>query len=281
MAQRLPSRIGKEEFADLISQTLLSRIDELRAQFAASASEVGVRYVAIDNLLPKDVALAISAAFPEESRMRLMDSFRERKYTTKSYDKFEPILGDITFAFQDPRIVAIIEKITGIANQVPDSLLYAGGLSAMIKGHYLSPHIDNSHDSSRQHYRTLNLLYYVTPDWAEENGGNLQLWDIGVSRSVTIHSRFNRLVLMETTPWSWHSVNKVRVDGMRKCVSNYYFSRRSPTGEEYFNVTAFSAPPDQPLLRLWSRLDAGLRQLVRKFRPEGIGQVDVYEGPPR
>jgi len=102
-----------------------------------------------------------------------------------------------------------------------------------------------------------------------------------VRNNVTIHSRFNRLVLMETTPTSWHSVNQVQVDGLRKCVSNYYFSRRSPTGEDYFNVTAFSAPPGRPLLRLWSHIDAALRNLVRKLRPEGIGQVDVYEGPPR
>lgn len=279
MTQHAPT-ITKEDFVALIAKTLKARRDMLKAAFADSVKEVGVRYVAIDDLLPENVAHQIATAFPEGAQMRLMDSFRERKYTSKSYERFDPILREITFAFQDPRIVEMIEDITGIAEQVPDSLLYAGGLSAMSKGHYLSPHIDNSHDSSRQHYRTLNLLYYVTPDWAEANGGNLQLWNRRVSKNVTIHSRFNRLVLMETTPSSWHSVNKVQVDGMRKCVSNYYFSRRSPTGREYFNVTAFSAPPSQPALRLWSQVDAGLRQIVRKFRPEGVGKVDVYQGPP-
>lgn len=281
MVKKAALEIGKEGFVELISQALLSRKAELHENFVSSVNEVGVRYVAIDELLPNDVALAISAAFPNVRDMRLMKSFRERKYTSKSYDKFDPILGDVTFAFQDSKIVSIVEGITGIYNQVPDSLLYAGGLSAMAEGHYLSPHIDNSHDSSRNYYRTLNLLYYVTPEWKEESGGNLQLWNDNVSRKVTIHSRFNRLVLMETTPWSWHSVNEVKVNALRKCVSNYYFSRQSPTGGEYFNITAFSAPPSQPLLRLWSRMDAGLRQLVRKVRPQGVGQVDVYDGPPR
>lgn len=271
----------KEEFVKLIRQSLLARKEELKASFAASAKEVGVRFVAIDDLLADDVARAIAAAFPDGGQMRLMDSFREKKFTSKAYDRFAPVLGDVTFAFQDPRIVEVVEEITGISEQVPDSLLYAGGLSAMGQGHFLGAHIDNSHDASRQYYRTLNLLYYVTPDWEEANGGNLQLWDRRVSRNVTIHSRFNRLVLMETTPWSWHSVNEVRVDGLRKCVSNYYFSRRSPTGEDYFNITAFSAPPSQPMLRLWSRFDAGLRQFVRRIKPDGLGPVDVYDGPPR
>ena len=271
----------KSELITAIGTRLTRDLDALRSAFAASASEVGVRYVAIDDLLPADVAAAIAASFPEGHQMRLMDSFRERKFTSKAFDRFDPILGDVTFAFQDPRIVKVVEQITGIAEQVPDSLLYAGGLSAMAKGHFLGPHIDNSHDSSRHYYRTLNLLYYITPDWDEANGGNLQLWNRDVSKNVTIHSRFNRLVLMETTPTSWHSVNEVRSEGLRKCVSNYYFSRRSPTGREYFNITAFSAPPNQPALRLWSRFDAGLRQLVRKIRPEGVGIVDVYDGPPR
>lgn len=275
------SRCSKDELVTIIIGSLQSRQAELAAAFQASAADVGVRYVAIDNLLPEELAAAIGDAFPGVHDMRLMDSFREKKFTSKAYDRYDPVLGNVTFAFQDPRVVDVIERITGITGQVPDPLLYAGGLSAMAKGHFLNPHIDNSHDSSRQYYRTLNLLYYVTRDWADKSGGNLQLWNEDVSRNVTIHSRFNRLVLMETTPQSWHSVDRVRVDDLRKCVSNYYFSRQSPTGKDYFNVTSFSAPPDKPLLRFWSRVDAGVRQLVRRLKPDGLGRVDVYDGPPR
>jgi Rps23 Pro-64 3,4-dihydroxylase Tpa1-like proline 4-hydroxylase len=211
--------------------------------------------------------------------MRLMDSFRERKYTSKSFDKFEPLMSDITFAIQDPRVVAIVEKITGIKDQIPDAHLYAGGLSAMGRGHFLGPHIDNSHDGLRKHYRTLNLLYYVTPDWSLECGGNLELWDRDVERLTTIVSRFNRLVIMETNPWSWHSVGEVAVDQLRCCVSNYYFSPTSPTGNDYFNVTSFSARPEQKLLRVVAWADNKLRQAVRFFAPGGVGKKDIYQGP--
>lgn len=271
----------KDEIVKLLLTSLDSRRNEISNAYASSISEVGVRYVAVDDLLPIEIANHIASCFPNAEDMRLMDTFREKKYTSKAFDRFNPILGDVTFAFQDPRVVDIVSQITGIKEQIPDSLLYAGGLSAMGEGHFLGPHIDNSHDSSRNYYRTLNLLYYVTPNWAEENGGNLQLWDQGVRRCVTIHSRFNRLVLMETNPWSWHSVSRVQCDRIRKCVSNYYFSRRSPTGSDYFNITAFSAPPSAPLLRTWSRLDAAVRQIVRVFKPNGVAALDVYEGPPR
>ena len=47
-----------------------------------------------------------------------------------------------------------------------------------------------------------------------------------------------------------------RADGVRRCVSNYYFSPNSPTGTDYFNITAFSARPEQKLLRIVAWADS-------------------------
>jgi Rps23 Pro-64 3,4-dihydroxylase Tpa1-like proline 4-hydroxylase len=262
---------------ELICRRLDEQAARARAQFEASAAIVGVRHCWVDELLPQDLAQRIYAAFPRAERMRLMSSFREVKYTSKSLDDFDPVLKEITFAIQDPQVIRRVGAITGIAEQVPDPSLYAGGLSMMGRGHFLNPHIDNSHDGSRKVFRTLNLLYYVTPDWRLENAGNLELWDRGVRRNVTIESRFNRLVLMETTPWSWHSVSSVRVDRLRCCVSNYYFSPRSPTGADYFHVTSFSARPEQKMRRVLAWADGKLRHAVRKVIPSGLGRKDVYQ----
>jgi len=188
------------------------------------------------------------------------------------------LLREITFAIQDLRVVKVVERITGIRNQVPDKHLYAGGLSAMSKGHFLGPHIDNSHDGFRENYRSLNLLYYVSPDWKQQNGGNLELWDKLVRRQITIESRFNRLVVMETNPWSWHSVSEVKVDQIRCCVSKYYFSPNSPTGQDYFNVTSFSARPEQHLLRALAWVDNKVRYALRLVVPRGLGEKDIYKG---
>lgn len=271
----------REKLASLIVSRLEAEEQALHAAFKESVKEVGVRYCAVDNLLPDDLAQAIHGSFPEPNAMRLMESFREKKFTSKSFDKFDPVLADITFAIQDPRVIAVVERITGIKQQIPDPTLYAGGLSAMSQGHHLGPHIDNSHDGSRKYYRTLNLLYYVTPDWSVECGGNLELWDSSVRKSATIVSRFNRLAIMETTPTSWHSVSPVKVDRVRACVSNYYFSPVSPTGVDYFNVTSFSARPEQPLLRLIASADNKLRQALRVVAPSGLGKKDVYGGEKR
>jgi Rps23 Pro-64 3,4-dihydroxylase Tpa1-like proline 4-hydroxylase len=167
----------KEKLEQLVCESLEKNFEKLQLEFYQSIRDVGIRYFALDNLLPIAIAEEIHNAFPSIKKMRLMNSIREKKYTSKNLEKFNTKIADITLAFQDPKVLSVIEKITGIENQIPDSKLYAGGLSAMSRGHFLGPHIDNSHDGDRKNYRTLNLLYYVTPEWDLSFGGNLELWD--------------------------------------------------------------------------------------------------------
>jgi Rps23 Pro-64 3,4-dihydroxylase Tpa1-like proline 4-hydroxylase len=63
----------------------------------------------------------------------------------------------------------------------------------MTRGHYLNPHIDNSHDKFRADYRVLDLLYYTSPDWQVEFGGSLELWPNG-PRGVVENKRYPRKV---------------------------------------------------------------------------------------
>lgn len=264
-----------------IVQQILERLDRdfetISHDFRADKG-IPTKFAVIDDLLPKDLAINIYKAFPSTDKMRLMKSFRELKYTSKSLDKFDPLISDVTFAFQDERVVCKVAELTGIADAVGDPHLYAGGISAMAKGHFLNPHLDNSHDVDQKNYRVLNLLYYITPDWKPENGGNFELWDESVKTPLEIPCLFNRLVLMSTNDRSWHSVNEVKVDEKRCCISNYYFSPHSPNGYETTHVTYFKARPEQTARRLVTGVDSALRTAVRKVVKKGIGRKDIYEG---
>lgn len=266
------------EFSQLIIERLEREKEILKGNFAGSGRDpINTRYVVIDNLLPRQIALEIFDAFPSPESMRKMSSFRERKWTSKDFGKFAPILQDISDSFHDPQVVKLIGEITGIKDQLPDPSYYAGGLSMMGQGDFLNPHLDNSHDRGRNLYRTLNLLYYVTPDWAPENGGNLELWDKKVKTFREIPSIFNRLVLIATNRYSWHSVNQVKASCYRCCVSNYYFSPQNPNQEEEtFHVTSFNGRPNEPFRRTLSRLDTALRNAVRKIVRNGLGKHDIF-----
>jgi Rps23 Pro-64 3,4-dihydroxylase Tpa1-like proline 4-hydroxylase len=267
----------KEQLVQIILERLARDEEKLRADFNADKG-IRTKFTAIDDLFPADLARRIYEAFPPLAEMRLFDSFREKKYTSKSLDKFDPLIADATFAFQDERVIDVVSRITGLRDATGDPHLYAGGISAMARGHFLNPHIDNSHDYEQKFYRVLNLLYYCSPEWKPENGGNLELWNDDVTEAVEIPSLFNRLVLMATNDKSWHSVNEVKADGARCCVSNYYFSPHSPNGYETTHVTFFQARPEQKLRRLVTTADGYLRTALRKVVKQGLAKKDLYEG---
>jgi Rps23 Pro-64 3,4-dihydroxylase Tpa1-like proline 4-hydroxylase len=231
----------------------------------------------VDDLLPQEWAQAIRSAFPGPETMTLKSSLRELKFIAAQMNQYDPLLEEIVYAFQDPRIVQLVEQITDLRALQPDSLLYAGGISLMAPGHFLNPHVDNSHDKFRQRYRVLNLLYYVSPDWSESKGGNLELWPNGPQQQqTTIVSKFNRLAVMVTHQGSWHSVSQNVTAENRCCVSNYYFSDYPVGDAEYFHVTSFRGRPEQRMRDWVLRGDIWLRTLVRKVFPKGIKDNPHY-----
>lgn len=260
----------RSELAALIARRL-GEESGARQQFADGSHFV------VDDLLPPDLALDIYKSFPSTGSMMLRSSIRERKYVSSQMDRCAKLMEEAVFAFQEPVVVDAVSRITGLPSIEPDARLYAGGISAMTQGHYLHPHLDNSHDMERARYRVLNLLYYCSPGWQEEAGGNFELWPQGPSKPpLTIHSRFNRLLVIATNRSSWHSVSKVSADASRLCVSNYYFSKQSPEGEDYFHVTSFRGRPEQPLVNLVLRTDAALRMLVRRVFRKGVVRTKHY-----
>jgi Rps23 Pro-64 3,4-dihydroxylase Tpa1-like proline 4-hydroxylase len=259
--------MDRSQYAELIKEKLRGEVARLRDEFY----EHTVQSCIIDNLLPENEALEIFRAFPDKNTMMLKKSLRENKYVAAQMNKYPQILEEIIYAFQDPGVLKVVEEITGIPSMVPDEHLYAGGISLMAKDNFLNPHLDNSHDKNREMYRVLNLLYYVTPDWDQEFGGNLELWDNGPKEPQRIiTAKFNRLALMATHEKSWHSVSQVVVDRSRCCVSNYYFSSKPLEDHEYFHVTSFRGRPEQPVRDLVLKGDIALRQAVRSVFKKGI-----------
>ncbi len=248
-----------------IAEKLLACRESLRRQWLSPAP---IRHFFLDGLLPDELCLEIAKAFPDPQKLTLRSSLRERKRVGIDLKSYPPIIGEALFAFQEPFVIQAMTEITALAGLEADPTLYASGISIMGKGDFLNPHIDNSHDADGQRYRVLNFLLYASPDWKLEDGGNLELWNLSVTQPVVVASLFNRLVVMETHPQSWHSVSPVRADKPRCCVSNYYFSRVPPLGgQPYRHVTLFAGRPEQPLKRIALKLDGFLRDGTQRLLP--------------
>jgi Rps23 Pro-64 3,4-dihydroxylase Tpa1-like proline 4-hydroxylase len=261
-------KLDRHAIAHQILPAIAAHAADLASQWKGSAP---VNHFVVDDLLPEEWAHAIRSAFPRPEAMILKRSLRELKYVSAQMNHYDALLEEIVYAFQQPGVLSLVEQITALPTLEPDSMLYAGGISVMSTGHFLNPHIDNSHDRSQQKYRALNLLYYVSPDWSERDGGNLELWPTGPKgQPITIVSKFNRLVVMVTHKQSWHSVSRSRAEADRCCVSNYYFSEHPVGSQHYHHVTSFRGRPEQPIRDFALRSDNWLRTAVGKAFPATI-----------
>jgi hypothetical protein len=261
-AETRPAGADAQRFAGIIAGHIDSEAARLRDQWHRP-QDTNTRHFIVDDLLPQPDIEAIRAAFPQDASIWLQrQSFRERKKTFAKLERIEPLIAAITDAFHTPSVLEAVKRVTSLEGLEADPELYAGGISMMGKGDFLNPHIDNSHDAQRKRYRRLNLLFYVSPDWRDDFGGNFELWNKDVTVPKVIVSKFNRLVVMETNKTSWHSVNPVVVDRNRCCISNYYFSTTSPEQRGYYHVTSFLGRPQQRMARAWGRIDNFMRQSI-------------------
>lgn len=256
--------VTREELARLVA----SRIDrEAEALMRQWRDAQPVRHFFVDDLLPEDLARRVFAARPAVPGLLHRSSLRERKKVGIHLEQYEPLIGNALMCFQEPAVVEAVKRVVGSDDLHPDASLYASGISVMEQGDFLNPHVDNSHDGDHRRYRALNLLYYLTPDWQEHDGGNLELWTPARDAPQPVASRFNRLVVMQTDRTSWHSVNRVEADAARWCASNYYFSDESPEGVDYSHVTTFAGWPDEPIKKLLLRLDGIALNLAARAFP--------------
>ena len=281
----MPSNIALAPANDLLSMTradIAAAIDARLARDEAALTESfrqsgPIGYFVVDDLLPADLAHALYTAFPPARDMILKRTLREEKYIAAQMNRYAPLLEEALFAFQEPSVIARVQKITGLPGLQNDPQLYAGGISRMEKNGFLNPHIDNSHNKERTHWRSLNLLYYVSPDWRPYFGGNLEVWPHGPKDAgLTLPSLFNRLIVMATHQHSWHSVSPIRAEQARCCISNYYFSDTPVHPEQQFHVTSFRGRPEQPLTDLALQADAKLRGLLRKLKKSGVFDTGHY-----
>lgn len=123
----------RRNIADFIARRLDAAIQECAAEFRAPGL---IPACQINDLLPPALAHEIYARFPQSERMMLKRSIKENKHVAAQMDRYDPLLEEAVYAFQDPEVVSLIARLTGLMGLEPDVDLYAGGISAMSKGAY-------------------------------------------------------------------------------------------------------------------------------------------------
>lgn len=93
--------MNRYDLATLIVDRLTPDLDDLQRQFAESKT---VPSCYIDGLLPETFCRQLFQAFPPKRDMMLKKSLRENKYVAAQMNKYDPLLEEAIFAFQDQHV---------------------------------------------------------------------------------------------------------------------------------------------------------------------------------
>ena len=165
-------------------------------------------YICIDNFLPERLARIISGVYPTDETS---SSFKkhEHKYVDRSFledtRNFALPLKLFAQSLSSRSFTLFLERLTGIESLIPDPYFLGGGAMITRPGGFLDIHVDFNWNQKLQLWRRCNALFYLTPNWEESWGGDLELCDYDGRNVVKrVQPVFNRLVVFSTTNSSYH-----------------------------------------------------------------------------
>jgi Rps23 Pro-64 3,4-dihydroxylase Tpa1-like proline 4-hydroxylase len=205
---------------------------------AAYASAEPFPHIAIDDFLPTEILEQLLTEFPSADQIDWLrfEKHHSKKLATKGDKQFGPFTRQVMNEFSTAACLSFLETLTGITGLVPDPYFEGGGLHQIEPGGFLKIHADFNYHNKLRLDRRINLIVYLNKDWKDEYGGNLELWDRGMTKSVRkILPVYNRCVVFSTTDWSYHGHPEKLTcppGRTRKSLALYYYSNGRPEEEK-------------------------------------------------
>ena len=252
-------------------EDLLAKAETLKPEWDASEP---FKHVVIDNFLPTDIATKIAESFPglEDIDWRFVGPGDSKHTNNKNVEKvscpdeqqFPDDIRQVIHCLQSGIFLKFLEKVTGFEHLAPDPYHFGGGLHSTGTGGRLMVHVDASRHPNSDYQQIANLIYYCTPDWKEEYGGHLELWD---KKSKTCKKKvaplFNRAVLFYTGKESLHGQpNPVTAPGdlRRNSIALYFYStKKHQSNLEYTNFVQWHHVTSHDKQSMLHVLKRGLR----------------------
>ena len=181
--------------------------------------------------LDPSVAEEMAAEFPglETDAWTRYKHQNENKLGLTKRELFPPLLSKVVEELNSPEFVAWLSKVTGIPQLLADDSLEGGGLHQSGPGGFLNIHTDFSMHHYHKHWRRrVNLILYLNPNWSEQWGGAIELWDRDVTRCVAkVPPLLNDALIFQTDDISYHGFPeplRCPQGESRKSVALYYYT---------------------------------------------------------
>lgn len=209
-------------------------------------------HVVIDDFLPEELGRGIVAEFPDTSDpywLSFTDS-ENLKLASDGVARLPPAAAQMLSHFNSAPFLEFLERLTGIEGLIPDPWFEGGGLHQIPRGGFLKIHADFNRHQRLNLDRRINALWYLNPDWKDEYGGCLELWDQDMQECrQRILPLFNRCVIFNTTDTSYHGHPEplsCPEGWTRKSMALYYYSSGRPESEQSeSHSTLFQVRPEE------------------------------------
>ena len=228
------SGAAPEDFFDY--EALLRFADARREAHLAAAP---FPHTVIDDFLAPDAAEALARAMPKSGGNAGWDFYFaegfEHKWALSDDRKMPPVFRALVRELNSGAFIRFLERLTGIEHLLPDPHLLGAGLHLVPRGGVLQVHSDFNWSESLQAHRRVNFFIYLNPNWVEEWGGALELWDSACTQMVQrIPCLFNRLVVFNARSDTFHGHPHPLTcpEGeWRQSLAMYYYTTSRPAEE--------------------------------------------------
>jgi hypothetical protein len=210
-------------------------------------------HIVIDDFLPLPLIEEIYNLFPIEKISD--DNFFENDFSGLHKRQILPESCEfrtrsIFHFFNSAPILQFLEGLTLIDSLIGDPYFNGGGFHEIFKGGKLGIHADFRINEKLHLNRRLNMLIYLNKSWSPTFGGNLELWDRGMTSNIeSIAPIFNRCVIFNTDADAYHghpdplnTPNEIT----RKSLALYYYTASKKVYEDSpSHSTMYVARPNE------------------------------------
>ncbi|MFZ3183303.1 MAG: 2OG-Fe(II) oxygenase [Pseudomonas sp.] len=234
-ARNLPIEPDNNTLIDFNRITRL--LEEMHGEYAANQP---FPHIIIDDFLPTKVINKLLAEYPLDndkwidSQANALDYQREKRHL-KDFIAMPRVYRELIAELSCSRFLRALSTISGIPALIPDSDLMGAGIHQSSRGGHLKVHADFTSHRRFGLARRLNFLLYLNPDWQDNWGGHLELWDKEMQGPpVLVAPKLNRCVIFTTTADSFHGhPNPLQCPAQvnRKSLALYYYTNGRPEGE--------------------------------------------------
>jgi len=149
--------------------------------------------------------------------------------------------------------IHFLEKLTGIADIIPDPHYWGSGIHQTVHGGHLQIHADFNRYKQYELHRRVNVLLYLNENWNESWGGHLELWPRDMKHCmVRTTPEIGRLAVFSSSDFSYHGHPQdldCPKDRSRRSLALYYYTKHRPEADcvdgNCFNShsTLYQTPP--------------------------------------